>query len=292
ETQIEGFKNAMTRDGVALVKGIMEIERRVLNGDTVTELTVAEILTRHRSERELYFDDSFTTIAGYGPHGAIVHYSATPETDTKVGTDNLLLIDSGAQYLDGTTDITRTIIIGNPSEKQREDFTTVLRGNINLALAVFPSGTRGTQLDVLAHLPLWERGLNYLHGTGHGIGHFLNVHEGPHSIRMNDVPTPLEPGMLVTDEPGVYIEGEYGIRCENVILCKHQRTTAMRDFLQFEAITLFPFDRKLVKPSMMTDRELTWLNEYHKRVYETLAPHLNTEEREWLANATSPINKD
>ncbi|MDE6085787.1 MAG: aminopeptidase P family protein [Muribaculaceae bacterium] len=292
DIQIEGFRKAMTRDGVALVKGFMEIERRVKEGDNVTELTVAEILTRCRSEQELYFDDSFTTIAGYGPHGAIVHYSATPESDTKIGTDNLLLIDSGAQYFDGTTDITRTIIIGSPSDKQKVDFTTVLRGNINLAMAVFPTGTRGAQLDVLAHLPLWERGLNYLHGTGHGIGHFLNVHEGPHSIRMNDVPTPLAPGMLVSDEPGVYIEGEYGIRCENVILCMPQRSTDMGDFLQFEAITLFPFDRKLVKASIMTDRELNWLNEYHQRVYEALAPHLNDNEKAWLADATAPIIKE
>lgn len=290
--EIAGTSNAMIKDGVALVKGFMEIERRVLSGENVTEMTVAEILTRHRSERDLYFDDSFDTIAGYGSHGAIVHYSATPDTDIAVGTDNLLLIDSGAQYLDGTTDITRTIIIGTPTPEQRADFTTVLCGNINLALAVFPAGTRGTQLDVLAHLPLWQRGLNYLHGTGHGIGHFLNVHEGPHSIRTNEIPVPLEPGMLVTDEPGVYIEGKYGIRCENVLLCTPHSVTPMGQFLQFEALTLFPFDNKLIDPSLMDDRQLSWLNNYHARVYDTLKPYLDDEERHWLADATTPLTRN
>lgn len=288
-TQIQGIRQAMMRDGIALVKGIMEIEKRVLNGIETTEINVAEILHKFRSQQDLYFDESFDTIAGYGPHGAIVHYSATPETDIPIKTDNLLLIDSGGQYLDGTTDITRTMIFGLPSERQRHDFTLVLKGNINLAMAIFPTGTRGTQLDCLAHLPLWKESLNYLHGTGHGVGHFLNVHEGPHSIRTNDIPTPLQAGMLVTDEPGLYLEGKYGIRCENTLLVVPATKSDMGEFLTFEPVTLFPFDIKLIDAALLGKAETDWLNSYHERVYQTLAPHLNHEEKEWLANATRPI---
>ncbi|MDE7472795.1 MAG: aminopeptidase P family protein, partial [Muribaculaceae bacterium] len=290
EIQIQGIRQAMVRDGVALVKGFMEIERRVKAGERITEITVSEILKRHRSERNLFFDESFDTIAGYGPHGAIVHYSATPETDVPVGTSSLLLVDSGAQYLDGTTDITRTIIIGEPSEAQRRHFTLVLKGNIDLVTAIFPQGTRGTQLDALAHLPLWKAGLNYMHGTGHGVGHFLNVHEGPHSIRTNEMPTPLEPCMIVTDEPGLYLEGEYGIRCENTLLVVPAIHTDMGQFYGFESLTLFPFDRKLVDTAILDNNELNWLNNYHHRVYTTLAPLLDEIEREWLRQQTAPIN--
>ncbi|MBD5366705.1 MAG: aminopeptidase P family protein [Bacteroides sp.] len=290
EIQIQGIRQAMVRDGVALVKGFMEIERRVKAGERITEITVSEILKHHRSERDLFFDESFDTIAGYGSHGAIVHYSATPETDVPVGTSSLLLVDSGAQYLDGTTDITRTIIIGEPSEAQRRHFTLVLKGNIDLVSAIFPQGTRGTQLDALAHLPLWKAGLNYMHGTGHGVGHFLNVHEGPHSIRTNEMPTPLEPGMIVTDEPGLYLEGEYGIRCENTLLVVPAMHTDMGQFYGFESLTLFPFDRKLVDTAILDYNELNWLNNYHHRVYTILAPHLDETEREWLRQQTAPIN--
>jgi len=289
--EIQGTRQAMMRDGIALTKGFMEIERRILNGETVSEITIAEILHQTRSEQALYFDDSFDTIAGYGPHGAIVHYSATPETDTRVGTDSLLLVDSGGQYLDGTTDITRTMIFGMPSRQQQHDFTLVLKGNIDLAMAVFPAGTRGTQLDILAHLPLWQKGLNYLHGTGHGVGHFLNVHEGPHGIRTNEIPTPLHAGMLVTDEPGLYIEGQYGIRCENTLLVVPAMKTDMGEFLTFEPLTLFPFDLKLIDPSMLNEAETDWLNNYHAHVYRSLSPHLDDNERLWLEKATAPIRK-
>ncbi len=287
--QIQGIRQAMMRDGLALVRSFIEIEQRIMQNDTVTEITVADILHKHRSRQELYFDDSFDTIAGYGPHGAIVHYSATPETDARISTDNLLLVDSGGQYLDGTTDITRTMIFGLPSDRQRRDFTLVLKGNIDMAMAIFPAGTRGTQLDALAHMPLWKNGLNYLHGTGHGVGHFLNVHEGPHAIRTNDIPTPLHAGMLVTDEPGLYLEGEYGIRCENTLLVIPAMKSEMGEFLAFEPVTLFPFDIKLIDTSLLDDNELKWLNSYHERVYQTLAPHLNADEKAWLENATRPL---
>lgn len=290
-TQVAGIRQAMVRDGVALVYAFMDIENAVKAGEPVTEMSISEILKFHRSKRDLFFDESFDTIAGYGPHGAIVHYSATPETDIPLGSDNLLLIDSGAQYLDGTTDITRTIIVGNPTVEQKRHFTLVLKGNIDLARAIFPVGTRGTQLDVLAHLPLWNNGLNYLHGTGHGVGHFLNVHEGPHSIRTNEIPTPLEAGMLVTDEPGLYLEGRYGIRCENTLVVLPAMSTECGDFLKFESVTLFPFDRKLVDAELLDDEELRYLNEYHHRVYDSLAPYLNYEGREWLAKATAQIYK-
>ena len=291
DTQIQGMRSAMVRDGVALVKAFIEIEQRINKRNKVTEITIANILRHHRSQRELFFDESFDTIAGYGPHGAIVHYSATPETDVNIRKDSLLLVDSGAQYLDGTTDITRTMIFGEPSAQQRHDFTLVLKGNIDLATAIFPSGTRGTQLDVLAHLPLWNAGLNYMHGTGHGVGHFLNVHEGPHSIRTNEVPTPLQPGMIVTDEPGLYLEGRYGIRCENTLLVVKAMETEMGQFNTFESLTLYPFDRKLIDPSLLNEAELTWLNNYHNRVFSTLSPHLNDEETQWLKKATAPIYK-
>lgn len=291
EIEIAGFKAALVRDGVALVKAHMDLERKVSQGETVTESYICDIWRDRRSEQLLFFSESFETIAGYGPHGAIVHYAPTPETAVPVSTDSLLLIDSGAQYLDGTTDITRTICLGNPTPEQRRHFTLVLQGNINLALAVFPTGTRGAQLDILAHEPLWREGLNYLHGTGHGVGHFLSVHEGPHQIRMNDIPTPLQAGMIVTDEPGLYLEGKYGIRCENMLLVIPAMTTEMGSFLQFEVLTLFPFDRKLIDASMLSDEQLRWLNDYHKRVYLTLSPLLDSEERQWLDQATRPIIK-
>lgn len=289
DVQIQGFRQAMVRDGIALVKGMIELEKMMESNQPVTELTVCETLHRHRSAQPLFFDESFGTIAGYGPHGAIVHYEPSPESDTPIGTGSLLLIDSGAQYLDGTTDITRTVTFGEPSEQQRRDFTTVLKGNIDLAMAIFPVGTRGTQLDVLAHMPLWKQGYNYLHGTGHGVGHFLNVHEGPHSIRNNENPVTLQAGMTVTDEPGLYLEGRYGIRCENTLLVVNAMTTDAGQFLKFESLTLFPFQLSLIDATMLDDEEIKWLDTYHDRVYRSLQAHLDDEERLWLKEATRPI---
>lgn len=289
EVQVTGVRNAMVRDGVALVKSFMEIERRVASSEHFTEMDVAAILLKYRSGQPLFFDLSFETIAGYRAHGAIVHYSATPETNALIDADGLLLVDSGANYLDGTTDITRTVSLGNPTEAQRHDFTLVMKGHISLAEAVYPVGTRGAQLDVLARINLWKEGLSYLHGTGHGVGHFLNVHEGPQNIRLNENPTPLMPGMITSDEPGLYREGEYGIRCENLVLTVPAFSTEFGDFLKFETLTLFPFDLALFDTSMMSDSEIDWVNNYHAMVRERLLPHLAADEQEWLVNKTRTL---
>ncbi|MDE6042407.1 MAG: aminopeptidase P family protein [Muribaculaceae bacterium] len=289
EVQIEGIRNAMRRDGVALVHSLMELENRMAAGETVTELDVAEILRRRRGEQPLFFDESFGTIAGYGPHGAIVHYEADEETVATLRPEGLLLIDSGAQYLDGTTDITRTICLGDPTQQERSDFTLVMKGHIALARAVFPEGTCGTQLDALARQYLWQHGLSYLHGTGHGVGHFLNVHEGPQSVRLNYVPAPLTPGMITSNEPGLYRAGIHGIRCENLVLCVPALDTEFGRFYKFETLTLFPFDTRLFATEMMTESELEWVNQYNARVYEELSPALDPEAREWLAAKTQAI---
>lgn len=288
-TQINGVRKAMERDGVAMVRSLMEIENMLAEGKQLTEIGVAEILTKHRSAQELYFDESFDTIAGYGPHGAIVHYSATPASNATIHPDNLLLIDSGANYLDGTTDITRTISLGEPSQAQRHDFTLVMKGHIALATAVFPEGTRGAQLDALARIYLWKDGLSYLHGTGHGVGHFLNVHEGPQNIRLNENPTPLMPGMITSNEPGVYRAGEYGIRCENLILTVDAMKTEFGQFYRFETLTLCPFDRTLFETDIMTPDEIEWVNQYHAMVRERLLPLLRPEEQEWLIAKTAEL---
>ena len=289
EVQIEGIRNAMRRDGVALVHSLMELESRMAAGETVTELDVAEILRRRRGEQPLFFDESFGTIAGYGPHGAIVHYEADEETVATLRPEGLLLIDSGAQYLDGTTDITRTICLGDPTQQERSDFTLVMKGHIALARAVFPEGTCGTQLDALARQYLWQHGLSYLHGTGHGVGHFLNVHEGPQSVRLNYVPAPLTPGMITSNEPGLYRAGIHGIRCENLVLCVPALDTEFGRFYKFETLTLFPFDTRLFATEMMTESELEWVNQYNARVYDELSPALDPEAREWLAAKTQAI---
>lgn len=291
DIQIQGVRHAMERDGVALVKSFMEIEQALDTRRTLTELDIAEILTRHRSAQPLYFDQSFDTIAGFGPHGAIVHYSATPETSVTITPDNLLLIDSGANYLDGTTDITRTITLGHPTDQQRTDFTLVMKGHIALATAVFPEGTRGAQLDALARIFLWKHGLSYLHGTGHGVGYFLNVHEGPQSIRLNENPTPLTPGMITSDEPGVYRAGEYGIRCENLILTIPAMHTDFGRFYAFEVLTLFPFDLRLFDTTIMSDEEIAWVNDYHTTVRARLSPALTPEEQAWLEEKTRPLTR-
>ncbi len=287
--QIEGIRNAMEKDGVALVRSFMEIEKRLAEGVRTTELDVADILRRHRSEQDLFFDISFETICGYGPHGAIVHYSATPETDVPLQPDGLLLVDSGANFLDGTTDITRTVSLGNPTAEQRRDFTLVMQGHIALATAVYPVGTRGAQLDAFARMPLWKAGMTYLHGTGHGVGHFLNVHEGPQTIRLNNTPAPLLPGMITSDEPGVYREGCWGVRCENLVLTTEAMTTEFGSFLRFETLTLYPFDTTLMDTSMMSPQEIAWVNDYHTEVYRRLSPRLTADEAAWLKDKCKKI---
>lgn len=289
DVQLAGVRAAMERDGVALVKAFMEIERRMSVGEETTELDVAAILHDMRSAEPLYVDESFGTIAGFGPHGAIVHYEADAESASVLRTDNLLLIDSGAQYLDGTTDITRTISLGTPTAQQRRDFTLVMKGHIAIATSVFPEGTRGAQLDALARMPLWKDGLTYLHGTGHGVGHFLNVHEGPQSIRLNDTLAPLTPGMITSNEPGLYRDNVHGIRCENLVLTVPAMTTEFGNFYKFETLTLFPFDRNLFDTSIMSEDEIDWVNAYHAMVRTRLTPLLNSAERTWLELRTESL---
>ena len=291
EVQIQGIRTSHIRDGVAMVRSLMEIEQTVNEGKKLTEIGVADILLKHRSASDMFFDLSFESICGFGPHGAIVHYSATPESDIEITKGNLLLIDSGANYFDGTTDITRTIAIGTPTEDMRHDFTLVMKGHIAIATAIFPEGTRGAQLDGMARMPLWKEGKSYLHGTGHGVGHFLNVHEGPQSIRLNDTFAPLTPGMLTSNEPGVYLADRYGVRCENLVLTIPYEETEFGKFYAFETITLCPFDRSLFQTAIMTPEEIDWVNAYHKMVYDRLAPALSASEREWLSAATAPLVK-
>ena len=289
DVQIAGIRKSMEIDGAALVGAFMEIEKRMAEGTKLTEMDVADILTHFRSQQPGYFDLSFETIAGYGPHGAIVHYEATPETDSTIEPHGLLLIDSGAQYLTGTTDITRTIAMGAPTAEEKRDFTLVMKGHIALGTAIFPEGTRGAQLDALARQFLWKEGLSYLHGTGHGVGHFLNVHEGPQSIRLNDVPATLRPGMLTSNEPGLYRTDCHGIRCENLVLCVDAFTTEFGRFFRFETMTLFPFDRSLFDIAIMTPQEIEWVDGYHAEVLRRLLPYLNEEQAEWLRKKTLPL---
>ncbi len=291
EVQISGTRAAMERDGVAMVRALMAIEKAMASGERLTEMSIAEILTDLRSKQDLYFDNSFETIAGFRSHGAIVHYEATPATDAVLEPDGLLLIDSGAQYLDGTTDITRTITLGNPTPEQRRDFTLVMKGHIALGAMIFPEGTTGHQLDAIARQYLWKEGLTYLHGTGHGVGHFLNVHEGPQSIRLNHVPTPLTPGMITSNEPGLYREGIHGIRCENLVLTVEAMTTEFGHFYRFETLTLCPFDLRLFDTSIMTDDEIAWINDYHAQVRQRLSPLLTDQERAWLSTNTQPLKR-
>lgn len=291
EAQIEGTRKAMIRDGVALVKLFMDIEKRLSNGEKLSEIEVGNLAAQYRSESDLYFDDSFDPIAGFGAHGAIVHYSATDDSNATLTPDNMFLLDSGAQYFDGTTDITRTVSLGNATAQQKRDFTLVMKGHIALGSMIFPAGTRGAQLDALARQFLWKEGLSYLHGTGHGVGHFLNVHEGPQSIRLNENPTPLMPGMITSNEPGVYREGEYGIRCENLVLTVPAFANEFGEFLKFETLTLFPFDLNLFDTSIMSDEEIAWVNEYHDMVRTRLTPHLNVEQAAWLEAKTAKLTR-
>lgn len=292
KVQLAGVRAAMERDGVALVSALMEIERHIDNDMPLTELDVVRIFRQARQAQPLFFDESFGTIAGYGAHGAIVHYDPTEESNAEIHRGSLLLIDSGAQYLDGTTDITRTIAIGESTAEQRHDFTLVMKGHIALATAVFPQGTVGMQLDILARQFLWKQGLTYLHGTGHGVGHFLNVHEGPQSIRLNYVPAPMTPGMITSNEPGLYRENVHGIRCENLVLTTEAMTTEFGKFYRFETLTLCPFDLSLFDVDMMTDAEIEWVNDYHRMVRSRLTPMLNSVQRTWLEKKTRPLTRN
>ena len=281
EAEIRGFRNAMIRDGVAMVKFLRWLKPAVAAGNE-TEISIDKKLTALRAEQKLFRDISFDTIAAYGPHGAIVHYEATPETDVKLEPKGLLLLDSGAQYQDGTTDITRTIALGPLTESEKLDYTLVLKGHIRLALTKFPKGACGTQIDALARYAMWQYGINFLHGTGHGVGSYLNVHEGPHQIRMNYKPAPLLPGMTVTNEPGIYRAGEHGVRIENTMIVQEYKKTEFGEFLQLEPLTLCPIDTTPIIWEMMLPDEIAYLNAYHKRVYEELSPYLNEEERNSL----------
>ena len=288
EIEVEGFRRAMIRDGVALVKFLRWLQTAVVKGQE-TEISVAEKLTALRAEQPLFRGISFDTIAGYEAHGAIVHYEATPETDVPLKPRGFLLLDSGAQYQDGTTDITRTIALGELTEEQREVYTLVLKGHIQLELAKFPSGASGTQIDALAREAMWRKGFNFLHGTGHGVGSFLNVHEGPHQIRMEYRPAPLLPFMTVTDEPGLYFEGKFGVRIENILLIKPYVTTTFGDFLQMEPLTLCPIDTTPIVREMLLDEEVDWLNGHHQYVFDKLSPYLQGADLDWLRAATQNI---
>ena len=288
EAEQQGIRNAVVKDGIALVKWLRWLKPAVEAGGQ-TEITISDKLEQLRSEQPLYRGLSFDTIAGYEEHGAIVHYEATPETDKVLEPRGLLLVDSGAQYQDGTTDITRTIALGPLTDEQRKVYTLVLKGHIDLQMLHFPDGASGTQLDAIARQPLWQAGLNYLHGTGHGVGAYLNVHEGPHQIRMEWKPTPLRKGMTVTDEPGIYLEGRFGVRTENVLLIQDAEETECGRFLRFETLTLCPIDTTPILSELLNKEEIDWLNTYHAEVYNKLAPHLNDEERVWLQEATRPL---
>ena len=289
ETEIAGFHKAMKRDGVAMVRFLKWLKETIRTSQE-TEMSIDQKLYELRAEQDEFQGISFDTIAGYQEHGAIVHYEATPETSSQLKAEGLLLLDSGAQYLDGTTDITRTISLGPVTEEQKKDYTLVLKGFIALSTAEFPHGTCGTQLDILARQYMWKDGINYGHGTGHGVGHFLNVHEGPHQIRMNYVPAPLLPGMTITNEPGIYKAGKYGIRTENTMLVVPSRETEFGVFYKFEPLTLCPIDQEAILPEMLTTEEKAWLNQYHKNVYEALNPMLSEAEKQWLRNATLPLS--
>ena len=288
EKEIAGFRRAMRRDGVALVKFLRWLKPAVEQGG-LTEMEVDRVLTFLRSEQDNYRDISFDTIAAYGPHGAIVHYEATPETNAVLEPHGLLLLDSGAQYQDGTTDITRTIALGPLTDEERLDYTLVLKGHLRLAMAKFPQGSSGTQIDALARYAMWQHGINFLHGTGHGVGSYLNVHEGPHQIRMNYKPAPLLPGMTVTNEPGIYRSGKHGVRTENTMLIKPYKETEFGSFLQLEPLTLCPIDVTPILIDMMSKDELDYLNAYHEIVYCELSPFLEKNERLWLKEATAPL---
>ena len=288
EAEQQGFRQAMVRDGVALVKFLRWLKPAVTAGGQ-TEMTVSAKLEALRAQQSRYQGLSFDTIAGYEAHSAIVHYEATPETDAPLRPEGFLLLDSGAQYQDGTTDITRTIALGPVTAEQKRVYTLVLKGHIQLQLLKFPDGASGTQLDAIARKDLWKEGLNFLHGTGHGVGSYLNVHEGLHQIRMEYKPAPLRAGMTVTDEPGIYLEGQFGVRIENLLLIQPYRETDFGRFLQFETLTLCPIDTTPIDASLLTKEEKEWLNDYHQMVYDRLSPYLDEADRQWLRDATGVL---
>lgn len=290
EAEIRGYRSAMLKDGIAMVKFLKWLKPAVLAGGQ-TELSVDRKLTSLRRQQPLFRDISFDTIAGYGTHAAIVHYEATPETDIPLEPHGMILIDSGAQYQDGTTDITRTIALGPVSDYEKHVYTLVLKGHIQLAMCKFPKGAAGTQMDILARSAMWREGMNYLHGTGHGVGSYLNVHEGPHQFRMEWMPAPFVEGMTVTDEPGIYLPDRFGVRIENTMIVEKYKTTEFGEFLQFDALTLCPIDTAPIDVSMLSDEEVEWLNSYHRRVYDAIAPHVSMDEREWLREATKEIRR-
>jgi Xaa-Pro aminopeptidase len=289
EVQINGFRHAMERDGAALVRLFKWIEEMAPTG-TINEVDVWTKGQEFRAQQDLYREDSFAMICGYKEHGAIVHYEATDESASTLHGEGILLVDSGAQFLDGTTDITRTVTLGNPTAQEKHDFTLVLKGHLALQRAKFPVGTTGCQLDVLARLPLWQEAMTYGHGTGHGVGHFLGCHEGPQSIRTNFVNVPLTPGMVMSNEPGLYKTGEYGIRTENLLLViEAEKTEEFGNFLAFEPLTLFPYDLQLIDRSMLTQEEVDQINNYHRMVRERITPLLNADEAAWLAAKTRDL---
>ena len=288
KTEQEGFRAAMIKDGVAMTKFLYWLNKEVPSG-SVTELSAAKQLKKFRAEDENFVQESFNAISGFAEHGAIVHYSVSKETDIALKPDNFYLIDSGGQYLEGTTDITRTIHLGTPTQQQKIDFTLVLKGNIALSTTCFPKGTRGVHLDILARKALWSQGLNYGHGTGHGVGCFLNVHEGPQSIRPNDNGVSIEKAMITSNEPGIYRTNEYGIRIENLILTVESNHTEFGEFLKFETLTLCPIDLKSIETSLLTHEEKKWLNNYHRNVFEKISPYLNEDLKQWLTQQTKEI---
>ena len=287
-TECDGFRHAMLRDGVAMVQFLKWLEEAVPQGG-VSELSAADKLRALRAQQPLFRDLSFDTIAAYGKHGAIVHYEPTPDSDVPLQPEGLLLLDSGAQYLDGTTDITRTIALGDITDEERHVYTLVLKGHLSLQSLCFPRSAAGTQLDAVARTAMWRCGMNFMHGTGHGVGSYLSVHEGPHQIRQEYRPAPLVEGMTVTDEPGLYLEGRFGVRIENTLLTVPHLTTEFGQFLKFEPLTLCPIDTKPIIVSMLNDDEREALNAYHQMVYDRLAPMLNDDERQWLAGKTKAI---
>lgn len=291
ETEIAGFRNAMIKDGIALTRFWKELEEQLENGDqTITEWTISQRIAELRKQQGNYASDSFGPIVSFKGHGAIVHYEVSPESAYPVTKDGILLADTGGQYFDGTTDITRTFSLYEETPKlYKQDYTSLLKGVIALSSAVFPVGTRGTQLDVLARQYIWKRNINFLHGTGHGVGHFLNVHEGPHSVRMNENPVTLEAGMTLTNEPAIYRTGEYGVRVENVMLIRNENTSEFGSYLCFEVLTLFPLDHKSIDATLLSPEEKAWVNAYHEKVFQILSPKLTKEEAAWLKTKTSFI---
>lgn len=290
ESEIKGYRSAVLKDGIAMTRFFMWLEDAMAKGERVTELGAADKLASFRAQQPGYICDSFAPISSYGPHGAVVHYSPTPETDVELRPDSLYLLDSGGQYNDGTTDITRTIALcANPTKQMKQDFTAALRGTIGIALCRFPAGLRGCLVDAFARKALWDMGVNYLHGTCHGIGHCLNVHEGPQSIRMEENPVILRAGMVMSDEPAMYRAGEYGIRTENMVLIKEVDKTDWGSFLGFETLTLCYIDLNLVDVAALLPAEKAWLNNYHAQVYKALAPHLDEKECVWLASKTKAV---